>query len=243
MKRLLLIILLALIGFYVAWPAVSAWQIRSAVAGKDPVQLSQKIDFPGVRDSMRPAVDDKIRQRIDELKASGGSTAAIVGSLVQGGLLTKITEVVLKSIVTPENMIRLAHQKGSLPEKIDRIIREQFGELGALPQPGAGESGETPTSKVGSILNRIKNIAGGVVKTLERDGQPVKTVDDSAKRGSDGKPPAIGFSNIKSFAFAGPLAFDIGFARDPNSAEPELTARMEFKEFDWKLTQVVPNFR
>lgn len=242
MKRLLLIVVLALIGFYVAWPAVSAWQIRGAVEGKDPVALSQKIDFQGVRASMRPAVEDKIRQRIDEMKERGGSTAAIVGSLVQGGLLTNITEVVLKSIVTPENMIRLAHQKGSLPEKIDRIIREQFGELGAQQQPATREGGET-TSKVGSVLNTIKNIAGGVVKTLERDGQPVKTVDNNADRGGDAKPPKIGFSNIKSFGFAGPLAFDIGFARDPNAPEPELTARMEFKEFDWKLSQVVPNFR
>lgn len=254
MKRLLLIVLLGLIGFYVAWPAVSAWQIHSAVEARDPEQLSSKIDFPAVRDSMRPAVEAKISQRLEELKSSGGSTAAILGGLVQGGLLTQITEVVLRGIVTPQNMIRLAHQPGTLPEKIDGIIREQFGELRALQQPGSGgDSNDAPTSGVASILNKIEKITGGVVKTLEREGQPVTTIEKSAESSKSvdsgsgsgigaGKPPPIGLGNIKSFSFAGPLAFDVGFARDANSPTADLMARMEFKEFDWKLSRVVPNF-
>ena len=94
MKRLLLIILFALIAFYVAWPAISAWQIYGAVQGKDPVALSTKVDFPSVRSSMQPAVQDKISQRLEQIKSGNDGTASIVAGLLPPTMVGKLTEIV-----------------------------------------------------------------------------------------------------------------------------------------------------
>jgi hypothetical protein len=253
MKRLLLVILFGLIAFYIAWPAISAWQIHGAIKAKDPARLSQKIDFASVRQSMRPAVEGKISKKVEEIKANAGGTAAIVAGLVQGGMLEKITSIVLQSIVTPENMIRLASELGSLPEKIDRIVKEQIGQFGGAGI-GSGNSGGGGSGAAGSLfgglskqLDRVGGV-GQVVKTIRggeggdkpAGGEAAKTAQGGS---GQGEPPAVGLSNIKSFGFAGPLAFDIGFARDPAAEEAELTARMAFQDFDWKLTQVVPNIK
>ena len=241
MKRLLLIILFALIAFYIAWPAVSAWQIYGAVQGKDPVALSAKVDFPSVRSSMQPAVQDKISQRIEQLKSGSDGTASLVAGLLPPSMVGKLTEIVLASIVTPENMIRLAHEDGSLPEKIERIINEQMGQLGAS---AGNASSENETSGLNAIAKGINQLGGGnVVQTItpQKPGNPVTTVRPGVNNNGGGDLPEMGLGNIKHFEFAGPMAFDVGLARDPAAGAADLTARMEFKDFDWKLTQVVPN--
>ena len=240
MGRLLVAILFALIAFYIAWPAVSAWQIYGAVKDKDPAVLSTKVDFPSVRESMRPAVESRISGKIEELKQSQSGTTALVAGLVQGGMLSKLTGVVLKSIVTPENMIRLAHEKGSLPEKIERIIRQQMGGIGGrLAQGSGGQSGN------GGLFSKLnKSVGGSIIKSFKPGSEPSATQAVRKTEVPESEaPPSVGLDNIKSFAFAGLLAFDVGFARDPAAVKPDLTARMEFKEFDWQLTQVVPRLK
>lgn len=240
MGRLLVAILFALIAFYIAWPAVSAWQIYGAVQDKNPAVLSTKVDFPSVRESMRPVVEQRISSKIEEMKQSQSGTTAIVAGLVQGGMLSQLTGIVLKSIVTPENMIRLAHEKGSLPEKIERIIREQMGGVGGrLAQGNNGEGGS------GGLISRLnKSVGGNIIKSFKPGAEQAQSEAVKKVAVPEGQsPPAVGIDNIKSFAFAGPLAFDIGFARDPSALKPDLTARMEFKEFDWQLTQVVPRLK
>ncbi len=241
MKRLLLIILFALLAFYIAWPAISAWQIHGAIEAEDPARLATKVDFPSVRESMRPAVERKITEKIEELKSGGGSTAAIVAGLVRGGLLENVTTVVLQSIVTPENMIRLVREPGTLPEKIDRIVKRQMGSAG-IGQP-AGRLG-SGSGAVGSIVKNLNTASGvrDVVKTIGGDKAEGKTGSVKNREGGSGA-PRLGLANIKSFGFAGPFAFDIGLARDASAAAPDLTARMEFKEFDWKLSRVVPHLK
>ena len=134
--------------------------------------------------------------------------------------------------------IRLAHEKGSLPEKIERIIRDQMGGVGGRLTQGSGNS----QSSVGGLFKKLNNsVGGGIIKSFKPGSEP--SGSDTVKKAEkqpDGSPPPVGIDNIKSFGFAGPLAFDIGFARDPKALKPDLTARMEFKEFDWQLTQVVP---
>lgn len=240
MKRLLLIILFGLIAFYIAWPAVSAWQIHGAIEGNDPATLANKVDFPGVRESMRPAVEGAVSDKIEDIKKSGDATTAVVVGLLQGGMLSKLTSVVLESIVTPENMIRLVGEKGTLPEKIERIIQEQLGQLGALGGAGSAGGGGAPVTEG----NKIGGVdIGKVVKSLTPPTAEQNAAVQPAQGGQSREVPAIGLSNIKSFAFAGPLAFDIGVARDPGAAVADLTARMEFKDFDWKLSRVVPHLR
>ena len=64
MKRALAIIIalaiVAALGFYVAWPGWSAWQIANAIKAKDAPALDRKIDFPSVRASLKPSAEKEI---------------------------------------------------------------------------------------------------------------------------------------------------------------------------------------
>lgn len=56
MRKLIAVAILALAGFYVAWPAWSGYQIRNAFLTDDVALLAHKVDFPLVRQSLRPVV-------------------------------------------------------------------------------------------------------------------------------------------------------------------------------------------
>ncbi len=72
MKRLMTLLVLIGLAFYGAWPAYSGYTIKSALAAKDSETLSAKIDFPSVRESMRPAVSAKVETSLAKsLKKAG----------------------------------------------------------------------------------------------------------------------------------------------------------------------------
>jgi hypothetical protein len=85
MRRVLaigLIVLLALAGFYVAWPAWTAFQIRQAIEANDPSALERKIDFVSVRARAKPFAAAQMQRSFDELPRKGGSCgAALAGQL------------------------------------------------------------------------------------------------------------------------------------------------------------------
>jgi hypothetical protein len=71
MRRMLvagLIIVLALAGFYVAWPAWTARQIRNAIEANDPAALERRIDFLSVRARAKPLVAAQMQRTLDDLK-------------------------------------------------------------------------------------------------------------------------------------------------------------------------------
>ena len=84
------------------------------------------------------------------------------------------------------------------------------------------------------MLKELKNsVRGGFIKSFKPGSQPsTPQIGNKIKKQAAGLPPKVGIDNITTGGFAGPLAFDIGFGRDPKALKPDLTARMEFKEFD-----------
>jgi hypothetical protein len=53
-------------------------------------------------------------------------------------------------------------------------------------------------------------------------------------------PPSYGLDNLKVFNIVGPLAFEIGVAKDKAATEPDVTAEMRFTGLDWRVTAVRP---
>lgn len=253
MKRLLLVVILGLISFYVAWPAVSLWQIYSAIKQEEPETLEQKIDFVSVRESMRPTVRMKISERIDEVKTRKG-TAGAIAQLLSGNVVDHLTSVVLERIVTPVNMIRLANEPGTLPEKINRIVSDEIGRVAGglrLNNPQSGNNGngiagagdafrKSLEKQFGGLGNVLRDVDRGAGQNAAQDNRAISAEAVAAEDGErDVK--RFGLSNVKAFGFAGFLAFDIGLARNPQADAPDLTLRMAFTDMDWKLIQIVPN--
>ena len=75
MKRLIALLILVLIGFYVVWPGWSAYQIAAAIKARDSATLDRKIDFPSVRTTLRPVTEQKIGEIYDTFQAQSGPAA------------------------------------------------------------------------------------------------------------------------------------------------------------------------
>jgi len=260
MKRFLLIVLFLLVGFYVAWPALSLWQIHSAVKSGDAEKLKQKIDFGMVRASLRPAVEGKIAKKVEELKAGAGSGSALLGAALKGDVLERVAKVVLERLVTAENFVRISNETGTLSEKIERLVVDEISKMGggfAALQGGGGSGRGGDLLKKGarvaaSLGIKVPDLGGGSGQSPFRTvpNSPVKTVPaasaespaNSSSAASGDKQP-MGLSNIKRFGFTDPLAFEVGVAKNPAATAADVTARMSFTGFDWKLTGVTAELK
>lgn len=242
MKRLLLLVVVLLLGFYVAWPGWSAYQIDSAIKAKDTATLEHKIDFPSVRTSLRPAFTQKVSEIYDlQLKQAGG-TGAMIGGQLKKDLIPGMVELLLNTIITPENVIRIVHEGRQAKDSIDRWLSEEMARSGKLPGliPGGG-AGQTGGFQVPGGLGNIGELAGkfGFGQGGGPGEAPAPTPQPAPKAAPvSTPPPSYGIENIKTFNILGPLAFEIGVAKDKAATEPDVTAEMRFTGTDWKVTGV-----
>jgi hypothetical protein len=241
MRRLLFVVLFLLLGFYVVWPAVTAWRINGALKLRDAEALERRIDFPSVRESMRPAVAAKVAEMIETYQRQAGPAGALIAETLKGEVSGRLVNASLATLVTPDNLIRLASEAGPMKERVERIIREQLGRIpgiqGADGAGGAGGATGGGGGLVGGILGRIPGLpgAGG------GGGNP-PAVEPARKPAAEPMPPGrtFGISNVKRFAFTGPLGFEVGVAKEPSSREADLVAEMGFRGGDWRMIGLRP---
>lgn len=138
MKRLaaVVVVIVLALGFYIAWPLLSARTIRTALETKDKDMLISKVDFDAVRDSMRPAVAGKV----EEIMGSGGGSSG--GSFLdqlKKQLAPKIVDATLDGVVTPESLIRIYADGRRLRDSLKDLASESLRKQG--PAGMAGGSG------------------------------------------------------------------------------------------------------
>lgn len=243
MKKLVGLIVLALLGFYVGWPAWSGYRISTAIAGKDATALASKVDFPAVRLSMRPAVSAAVERELDaQMKQANGGIGGLLGGDLKRQLLPQLVDGVLATVVTPETIIKIASE-GDAAGSVRRILAEKMGEIaGKLPQmPGGAGSGglSVPglpggSGQLGDLAKQMGLGGGGASPTAQAPPPAPATSATPAPQAT------FGVGNIKGFSFDGPLGFAISVARDAAQAAPDLTAGMSFTGGDWKITKVIP---
>jgi hypothetical protein len=232
-RRILLAILCLLLAFYVGWPIWSALQLRSALKSEDVATVSRKIDFPSVRASMRPAVEDRAGQAFDTYARQLGPSGALIGSQLKPQLLPKLVESALDALVTPQNVIRIANDQGTFKERIERVLREQIGKIGSVPVAGRGAGGATSGGTLPAGVGQL-GIPG--LQSPPPSGPSTPPSPPSATQPRR----EFGLSNVKSFAFSGPLAFEVGLAKDATASSPDVVARMGFSGMDWRLVGLIP---
>jgi hypothetical protein len=236
MKRLLLLVVVLLLGFYVAWPGWSAYQIDGAIKAKDAETLERKIDFPSVRVSLRPAFTQKVSEIYDlQLKQAGG-TGAVIGGQLKGDIIPGMVDVLLVALVTPQNLIRVAHEGGQLKESLDRLLGEELGRTSRLPGMGGGSGQTTGGLQLPGGLGNLGDLAG----KIGIGGKKPESAPAPKAAAPAAAPPSYGLDNLKVFNIVGPLAFEIGVAKDKAATEPDVTAEMRFTGLDWRVTAVRP---
>jgi hypothetical protein len=251
MRRLLSLLILALLVFYGAWPAYSGYTIKTALESKDAALLSSKVDFPSVRESMRPAVTAKVEAALTKVLEKAGQGGGALIDKMKARLMPKIVDAALAKLVEPETLIRIYAERGRIKDGIDRIIAEKVsagsagGDLGAVlgnsEMEGAGGAsgggGGGLLGNLGKAAEQLgidpEKVLGGLIGKKDES----KAAEEPAKSGEG---PKYGLANVKRFGLNGPLAIALGVAKDPVAAEPDLTAEMSFTGNDWKLTGLVP---
>lgn len=263
MKRLILLVVLLAIGFYVAWPAFTGYRIYQGLEGNDPAMLAAKIDFPSVRQSMRGPVMAQVNTRIESIMKDLGPATKLVGDQIPKDNIEKIIEGALETVVEPKRIAEIYSSGGDLNAAIKDAVLSEIDKMGGLAsvlkldkllaQGGDAPSGggdtiggiKIPGGLGGLLKNKeVREVVGGLAGKVGLD--PAKMAGklfpsrDGKAGGTAGK-PAYGLGNIKNFAFPSPTAMQVGVARSPSASDPEVTAEIAFRNYDWRVTKLIPN--
>ncbi len=242
MRSIGLVGIIALLGFYVAWPIQASYAIRTSLDAQNVEGLNAKIDFPSVRASLKPAVTAKVDQIVtDALRKAGPAGGALADSL-KTSVEPHIVDGVLSAFVTPEMLIRIHASGKSFKEALEGVVLERAAEAPGLatfmirPEGGAGSGSPSGIEQIAGKLgiDTRKVLGGGAT------GPAAQTPAADLLPAKSGAKPTYGLGNIKHFSFKGPLGLSIGVARDADAPKPELTAELGFVDGTWKLTGLVP---
>ena len=237
MKRLIGLCVLGLALFYIAWPAYSGYAIRAALDAKDPGALRERIDFESVRTSMRPAITAKVESTLDAAATKAGPNGANIYAALKTQIMPKIVEAALSRVVTPEALIRVHAERGTIKDILDRQIGDQVAKAGGLGGLAGALSGETAgqggsTNPTGCDAGKLLGGLLGKKETAVPAPKPAATAGEVK--------PSLSWRNIKGFGFEGPTGVYLSLAKDAASPEPDLTAHMTFQGGGWMLTGLEP---
>ena len=166
------LIVLALLGFYVAWPAWSARQIALAIDAADAATLERNIDFPRVRESVRPVAAAQVARSMERLQRDSGPLGAAIAGTLNKSLGGQLADAAVNAILTPTNVIRMVREGTDLRRAIDnaagRDIRRTAGRNAGAAEPateppksGETKPGETkPRGKLGLANIKSYRITG-----------------------------------------------------------------------------------
>lgn len=236
MGRLVGLLVVVLLGFYVAWPAYSLMSVKNALNTENVPLLAAKVDFPSVRQSLTPAVTAEVEKAAAAAVTQGGAdNAALLGQL-KTQMVPKIVELALATIVTPESLMRIYREGGDMRKTISDIVSEKMGGgsggLGGLAGVLGGGNGP---QKAGGLNDLLGGKLGGLLGKKEPPAPVAAPV--AARPGAKG---SFSMANIKRFSMTGPLGFSVGVAKDAAATLPDVETDLAFTGFDWKIVGVRP---
>ncbi|HRD78442.1 MAG TPA: DUF2939 domain-containing protein [Hyphomicrobiaceae bacterium] len=223
-----LAVLLALAGFYVAWPAYTGHVIGQALKAGDAAALERKIDFPRVRESLKSHLVVEVERKVAGLKEDGSGLRKLVAGRLTSERVRRTVASTVDTIVTPTSVIRISQQGRTLKQAIERGLLEQLS--GSL---GTGDDGRK--SLVGSILGRFSRRSADAAA-----GAPPTSDDDDVTITATGRERRYGLANVKHVTPTGALSFEVGVNRDPGAPWPELLVELAFTGFDWRVVRITP---
>ncbi|KUZ95488.1 hypothetical protein WI40_17310 [Burkholderia ubonensis] len=105
LKPLLIVVLAAVvitaIGYAYASPYVALGRLKSAIDARDAQAVSEYVDFPSLRISMKQQVTDELMRRIDAKRQN--NPFAVIGALIGSALIGPLVD----AYATPEGVAAL----------------------------------------------------------------------------------------------------------------------------------------
>ena len=220
------LLLAALIGFYVVWPALSLRKISTALKTGDEATLASKVDFPAVRLSLKPFATAEVDKAVAQLEKSGG-IGGVIGGQLKDQLRTKVVDSLLESLVTPERLVRM-YAEGQDLKQLMAKFRNAAG-------TGGDASGKAGGIDAGKLLGEL---FGKKAEAAAAPAQPAATPPTPTSAAS--APKTYSMANIKGFGPRGLGAFWVGVAKDETATTADAIVDMAFTGGDWKLVGLTP---
>lgn len=130
-KRINILIGATLIGFvtyYFASPYVAANSLVRAVNSKDAETVSEYVDFPALRESMRTKLQVKLTQEVARDGSPGAALGAALGSMV--------LEPMLNALVSPAGLVTLLNGTNPLAQDQEKSTEGSTIESRGKPNLG-----------------------------------------------------------------------------------------------------------
>lgn len=128
MKKLLLGLVVLVLAYVVASPWITVYQMKQAADAQDGEQLSEYIDFPSVRQSLKDQLNARVLGEID--KDEDANPMAALGASFAG----MVVERMVDAYVTPAAITEM--MKGDTPKEAPEKPRDlPPSEPGEEPEP------------------------------------------------------------------------------------------------------------
>lgn len=177
-------------AYVVALPYITVYQIRQAVEMRDSVALSEHIDFPSVRLSLKEQLNAALMDKMqsDEMK---DNPFAALGMMLAGPLVDKV----LEAYVTPAGIGKLLSGEKPSVKNAKKIRSETESVASNTTSTGEQTTEEKPLAEVSlgyktSSRFEVEDKKKGVRVVLRRTGLTWKVTDILFTELSGGNPPS-----------------------------------------------------
>ena len=170
-------ILLA-VGFYVVWPAWTAYQIRDAMIRKDTATLASHIDERAMQRAMRATVAAEVRRTMDRLLSELGPAGQILAPQIKDEIAARLTLASQAAFATPGNIMRAVAAKDPAKVIEDIVVAEARTAGGIMGLSRQIIAREQQAPRAGTASAAAKTPEKGAVPGRP---SPFRTVGDAEK--------------------------------------------------------------
>ena len=188
LKPLLIVVLavavLVAIGYAYASPYVALGRLKSAIDARDAQSVSEYVDFPSLRISLKQQVTEELMHRIDAVKKD--NPFAVIGALIGSALIGPLVD----AYATPEGVAALM---SGIPPRGNP--GERPPEWSGPPSGGApGSASAAPTANPASTPVPGSNASASVASTPAPASAPAGPGDTRHPQQT-----SAGYRNIDEF--------------------------------------------
>lgn len=195
LKPLLIVVLavaiIAAIGYAYASPYVALGRLKSAIDARDAQAISEYVDFPSLRISLKQQVTEELMRRIDAVKKN--NPFAVIGALIGSALIGPLVD----AYATPEGVAALM---SGLPPRGNP--GERPPEWSNLP-PGSNAPGNAPAAPTANPAPASAATPGSNTAATAASSQPPAAAAPASPADATHSPhpqqTSAGYRNIDEF--------------------------------------------
>ena len=146
---LVVLILVAALGFVYASPYIALNRVKRAADARDAQTVNEYVDFPALRASLKEQIAALLTRRVDIQKS--GNPLAIIGAMIGAALVGPLVD----SYATPDGVAAILN---GIPPR---------GDPGERPPPAGGGSSSAPATS--------DTLASGVTPAQDAPREPPQT--------------------------------------------------------------------